>query len=275
MSPPRYAPRHARASKTRLLLFAFSSKPWLSLLRDHFYSIKSVQGFYMRLPFQLATPPGLHAIHIPNGNLVYMKKMYFLLFKHAVLRRPRVPSRTFGCGASQGAVGTLRRMSGSQPSTAAVLGALNIAELALRNKGLLSASPSRVGDIENPIFDSLFFSYIACRPLLYVCFQPQQKKQQKQQQHTAATVQHLSAVVSVAPSPLRGCVHLPPSTFVTTKLSSSVRIVIPSKLSSRTLSAAGNRNGQEQQSQAHTASRLAVLCLSMAPNTTHTARLAS
>ena len=31
---------------------------------------KEVQGFYMRLPFQLATPPGFHATHIPKGNLV-------------------------------------------------------------------------------------------------------------------------------------------------------------------------------------------------------------
>ena len=32
----------------------------------------------------------------------------------------------------------------------AVLGALNIVELALKNKGLLPASPSRVDDMENP-----------------------------------------------------------------------------------------------------------------------------
>ena len=37
-------------------------------------------------------------------------------FWHAVLQRPRVYSRTFGCGTSKGAFGTLRHMSGSRPS---------------------------------------------------------------------------------------------------------------------------------------------------------------
>ncbi|MEP4445487.1 MAG: hypothetical protein ABJ059_18860 [Hyphomicrobiales bacterium] len=43
-------------------------------------------------------------------------------------------------------------MSGSRTSTVVVLGALGVAELARKNKGLLSASPSRVGDMENPTF---------------------------------------------------------------------------------------------------------------------------
>ena len=34
-----------------------------------------VQGFYLRLSFQLATPPGFHATHIPEENLVL--KYYF------------------------------------------------------------------------------------------------------------------------------------------------------------------------------------------------------
>ena len=73
-----------------------------------------------------------------------------LFFWPAALRRLRVLSRTSGGGASKGAVGTLRRMFGPRPSSVAVLGAINVAELALFNKGLLSASPSRVGDTENP-----------------------------------------------------------------------------------------------------------------------------
>ena len=40
----------------------------------------------------------------------------------------------FGCGASKGVVGTLRRMSGSRPGTVAVFGALNVAELAPKNE---------------------------------------------------------------------------------------------------------------------------------------------
>ena len=64
-----------------------------------------------------------------------MYKMHFL-FRHAALRRPRVLSCTFCCGASKGAVGTLRDMSGSRPSTVAVPGALNVAELARKNKDI-------------------------------------------------------------------------------------------------------------------------------------------
>ena len=96
--------------------------------------------------------------HIPKGDLVcLMYNMHLVLFRHAPLRRPRVLSRAFGCGASKGGVGTLRRMSGSRPSTVSVLGSLNVAELALKNKGLLSASPSRVGDMETTTFLYCFF----------------------------------------------------------------------------------------------------------------------
>ena len=53
-------------------------------------------------------------------------------------------------------MGTLRRVSGSPSRTMSMLGALDVAELALKNRGLLSASPSRVGYMENPTF-SMFF----------------------------------------------------------------------------------------------------------------------
>ena len=52
----------------------------------------------------------------------------------------------FQLRSSKGAVGTLRRMSGSRSRSMAVLGAFNVAELARRNKGLFSASPRRVGE---------------------------------------------------------------------------------------------------------------------------------
>ena len=35
-----------------------------------------MQGLYLRLPFQLATPPGFHATHIPKGNLALMYDIY-------------------------------------------------------------------------------------------------------------------------------------------------------------------------------------------------------
>ena len=78
--------------------------------------------------------------------------MHFVFFRQVTLRRPRFFSALSAAGQARGPwVHTLRRMPGSRPSTA-VLGALNVADLALKNKGLLSASPSRAGDMENPTF---------------------------------------------------------------------------------------------------------------------------
>ena len=66
-------------------------------------------------------------------------------------------SRGFGCGSSKGAVGTLRRMSGARWGTVAVLGALNVTHLALKDKELLFASQSRVrDDMENPTYLLVF-----------------------------------------------------------------------------------------------------------------------
>ena len=75
----------------------------------------------------------------------------FAFLRHAAHQKPKVLSRTFSRGASKGGVGISRRMSGSRPSTVALLCALNIGELAVKNKKLFSASPSRVGDMDNPI----------------------------------------------------------------------------------------------------------------------------
>ena len=63
----------------------FSSRPFL-LKTD-------VQGFYLRLPFQLATPPEFHATHIPKGNLVTIldsRSDIFLkrwVYRHKVVHR--------------------------------------------------------------------------------------------------------------------------------------------------------------------------------------------
>ena len=82
MSPTRYTPRHARASKTRLLLlFAFSNKSEahgsvhseIILIRERDARV------YMRLPFELATPPGFHATQIPRGNLVHLYSIIDLM----------------------------------------------------------------------------------------------------------------------------------------------------------------------------------------------------
>ena len=69
-------PGHARASKCRLPLFDFSNN---TEVHDSFYSEiiftrKRGARFYLRLPFQLATPPPFHATHIPKGNLVIQTK---------------------------------------------------------------------------------------------------------------------------------------------------------------------------------------------------------
>ena len=91
-----------------------------------------------------------------HAFVMYIYDMHFVFQACCALRRERVLSRAFGFGESQGGVGTLRRISGSRPSTVAVLGALSVADLAIENKGSLSASPSRVGDtLKTPHF--LFF----------------------------------------------------------------------------------------------------------------------
>lgn len=94
---------------------------------------------------------------------MHMCKMHFLSFWHAALRRPRVLTRDFGCGASKRAESTFRRMSGSRPNTVAVLGVSDVAELALKNEGLLSASPRRAGDMEN-LTMIIFLKSIAYHP---------------------------------------------------------------------------------------------------------------
>ena len=54
-------------------------------------------------------------------------------------------------------MGTLSSMSGSRPISVAVLGALNIADLALFGKGLCSASLTRAGHLEHP---KLFHNFL-------------------------------------------------------------------------------------------------------------------
>ena len=72
---------------------------------------------------------------------------------HAALRRPRVLSRAFGCGASKGVGGTFRRMYVWIPADHRVRArCIFFAELAPQNEGLLFASPSRVGGMKNPTF---------------------------------------------------------------------------------------------------------------------------
>ena len=49
-------------------------------------------------------------------------------------------------------MGAFQRMSGPRPSTVAVPGALNVAELALKTRDFIFASPRRAGDMENSTF---------------------------------------------------------------------------------------------------------------------------
>ena len=93
---------------------------------------------------------------VPASQCAYMhniwKKCALFVFGHTVLVRPRFFCRTFGCGASKGAVDTLRHIFGSQPRSVAVLEALNVAELSLHAKGLCSASPRQAGAWKTPHF---------------------------------------------------------------------------------------------------------------------------
>ena len=135
-------------------------------------------------------------------------------------------SRTFGCGTSRRAFGTLRRMSRSRPSSVALPGEVNVAELALFSKGLRSASLTQVG-VDGITHNLLFFfnTWLRCQILLpppifcllynigsilftpsAVCYDAatytQQQQQQQQQQQLSR------AYVYVAPNPVTYVVHL-------------------------------------------------------------------
>ena len=77
-------------------------------------------------------------------------------------RRPFFFPCTFD-GASKGAIGTLRCMSESRPSSVAVLWAFKVAELALFVKGLCPASLSKIRRMENPSFGLIFFGALGIR----------------------------------------------------------------------------------------------------------------
>ena len=99
-----------------------------------------------------------------------------------------------------------------------MLGALNVAELALQNKGLLSASPSRVGDMENPTF-FCFFVYApppSNTPSAVHGLSTSARSRQQQTYSSSNNSAHLSGVVFVASSPVMGGAYPKPSTFMTT-----------------------------------------------------------
>ena len=78
----------------------------------------------MRVPFQLASPPGCHITHIPKGNLVLCTKLTFFVQWHFLLFRPWVFSRGLGCGARRRPACTLRCKCG--PWTRSVASALGV-----------------------------------------------------------------------------------------------------------------------------------------------------
>ena len=73
----------------------------------------------MRVPFQLASPPGCHITHIPKGNLVLCTKLTFFVQWHFLLFRPWVFSRGLGCGARRRPAWTLRCKCGPWPRSVA------------------------------------------------------------------------------------------------------------------------------------------------------------
>ena len=140
-------------------------------------------------------------------------------------------------------MGTLWSISRSRPSSVAVLGALNVAELALFGKGLCSASLRRAGHLQHPNF---FFKFWYFDKLLqfFVIFSFVRKKVARyprtlsysrsaaavpstaRTKLTSAAAVHMCNVMSVASSPLRA---LTPTTYVTTKLPSLVRLQVPGR----------------------------------------------
>ena len=61
---------------------------------------------YLHVPFQLASPPGFHVAHIPEGNLVHIHECVFLAIRSFFLFRPRVFARTLGSVARREPVRT-------------------------------------------------------------------------------------------------------------------------------------------------------------------------
>ena len=80
-----------------------------------------------------------------DSNSICFCKICTFVFGIVVLGRPRVYSRAFGCGASKGSVGTLRRISESRPSSVARALRFQSRRAGSYVQGLRSALLSRVG----------------------------------------------------------------------------------------------------------------------------------
>ena len=116
---------------------------------------------------RLLPPTSKAAWASPSGHSGHYINLFLdahLFFGHAALRRPSFFSRAFGCGTSTGSAGTLPRMSGSRPRSAAR--ALNVQSRRAGYcvKGLGFASLRRIG-AWNPhsiwlSFNSLILSLI-------------------------------------------------------------------------------------------------------------------
>ena len=147
------------------------------------------------------------------------------MLRHAVLRRLGFFSCMFGCGASNGVFGTLRRMSGIRPSSAAVLEAFKVVELAIFFKVFCSASLRRAGVNGKPHSSLILFFNSPRRSHIFLAapiFPPLYKispalftlsaayydaatysQQQQQQQHISRT-----SYVCIAPRPVTYVVHI-------------------------------------------------------------------
>ena len=77
----RYTPRHAKASKTRLLLIGFSNKLVArdSVHSEMIFTQKRGASVLHASPFSTCDTPRISQTHIPKGNLVYIY-IYLVLF---------------------------------------------------------------------------------------------------------------------------------------------------------------------------------------------------
>ena len=101
-------------------------------------------------------------------------------------------------------------MSGSRPSSVAVLGAFNVAELALIGKGLRSASLRRAGHLQHPKLFRKFRCFEKNSPFFVRCFVRKKVARyprtlvKPQQQHSSSTT---TAVASCGASCLLHLAH--------------------------------------------------------------------
>ena len=149
---------------------------------------------YMLLPFYLATPPGFHGTYIPNGNLsMYMYNMHFV-FQASCSPAAEEFFSHFRPRDKQGGRGSITTYVLFPAEHRGGARCIERRWVGSKQKGiaLRLAEPSRWHRKPPRFLYFLKARHPWTLPLLYICFQPQQKQPQQQTYSSSST--HLSAV---------------------------------------------------------------------------------